>query len=103
MKTKEIIKCDSSVYLTPDTEKELSDRLARIRGHVEGVRGMLLRHEDCDAMLVQLAAVKRALDEVTLQLLEGHMETCVLESAQKGKANQALTSLKRALAQVLRS
>ncbi len=103
MKTKEIARCDSSVYLKPEVEKELSDRLARIRGHVEGVRGMLLRHEDCDAMLVQLAAVKRALDEVTLQLLEGHMETCVLESAQKGKAGQALTSLKRALAQVLRS
>ncbi len=103
MKTKGAANCDSAVYLTPEVEKELSDRLARVRGHVEGIRGMLLRHEDCDAMLVQLAAVKRGLDEVTLQLLEGHMETCVLENAQKGKANQALTNLKRALAQVLRS
>ncbi|MGH8003577.1 MAG: metal-sensitive transcriptional regulator [Limisphaerales bacterium] len=103
MKTKEPPRCDSSVYLTSEVEKELSDRLARIRGHVEGVRGMLLRHEDCDAMLIQLAAVRGALYEVTLQLLEGHMETCVLENAEKGKANQALTSLKRALAQVLRS
>jgi DNA-binding FrmR family transcriptional regulator len=92
----------AAVYLRPEVERELSERLARVRGHIEVIRGMLMKRTDCNALVVQLATVKRALDEITLQLLEGHMETCVLESAQKGEIDRALPALRWALAQFLR-
>lgn len=90
------------VYLTPQLEEELQDRLSRIEGHVRGVKGMLAEHRDCESLLLQMAAIKAAVNQVTIKLLEGHMATCVAESVNKGRGQEALERLKGALAIVLK-
>jgi DNA-binding FrmR family transcriptional regulator len=78
------------------------NRLKRIEGQVRGVQRLLAAHHSCDDLLVQLGAVKQALNGVTIQLLEGHMETCVARSVEQGEGAKALASLKGALAYALR-
>ncbi|MBI3958595.1 MAG: metal-sensitive transcriptional regulator [Chloroflexi bacterium] len=91
-----------TTYLEPDLVQNLQARLNRIEGHVRGVKRMLESQEECEKILVQLSAIKAAVSQVTIKLLEGHMETCVAECALAGDL-EALEQLKRALALVLRN
>lgn len=98
----EVVEVVEEVYLEPELEKELQDRLSRIAGHVNGVKRMLTEQKDCESILVQVAAVKAAVNQVAIKLLEGHMETCVSECVLKGEGVQALKKLRSALSKVLK-
>ena len=91
------------VYLTPDLLEDLRARLARIEGHIRGVRRMLERKEDCDDILTQVSAVQSALREVARLLLEGHLETCVAEALRSGDGTLPVERFKESLSRVLRS
>jgi len=73
-----------SIYLEPELIESLQNRLNRIEGHVRGITRMLDERENCDDILVQLSAIKAALNQVTIKLLEGHMNTCLAECAATG-------------------
>lgn len=90
------------VYLTPEQEKALDARLARIEGHIRAVRRMLAEHQDCDTLLVQLAAVRAAVTQAIVHLLEGHIASCVMECVATPEGRTSLESLKQALKVVLR-
>lgn len=90
------------VYLSPQQTKDLDARLARIEGHIRAVRRMLAEHEDCNALLIQLAAVRSALNQAIVKLLEGHIDSCVMECVTTPEGKASLASLKEALKVVLR-
>ena len=89
-----------AIYLDPAVEVELQDRLSRIEGHVRGVKRMLTEHATCEDLLIQLSAIRSALNQATARLLENHMETCVADCVRAGHGEKALRQLKGALAQV---
>ncbi len=88
-------------YLDETIQKDLQVRLSRIAGQVKALQTMLERHESCNDILVQLSAVKSALNQVTIKLLEGHLESCVARCLQEGDERE-LQELKDALSLVLR-
>lgn len=92
-----------NVYLDPAVEEELQNRLSRIEGHVRGIKRMLAEHASCEDLLIQLAAVRSALNQTTARLLENHMETCVADCVRAGKGEKALRELQRALTQVIKN
>ncbi len=94
--------CLPHVYLKPHVENRILNRLKRIEGQVRGVQRLVAEHQSCDDVLIQIGALKQALNGVAVELLEGHMDTCVAESVEKGEGTKALASLKGALAHVLR-
>lgn len=94
--------CDPEVYLEPDVERALVNRLSRIEGQVRGIKKMLEAQESCDEILTQLAAIKSAVNGTARQLLEGHMETCVLDSIRSGEGEAAFRSLKGAMGRYLK-
>ena len=94
--------CTPEVYLEPEVERALVNRLSRMEGQIRGLKKMLEEHQSCDEILVQLAAIKSAVNGAARQLLEGHMETCVLDSIRSGEGEAAFESLKGAMAQYLR-
>ncbi len=96
-------RADVKVYLTPEQEKALDARLARIEGHVRAIRRMLAEHKDCDSLLIQMAAVKSAMNQVIIKLLEGHIDSCVMECVSDETTRESLEGLKKALAIVLKS
>lgn len=94
--------CAPQVYLKPEVERRIQNRLKRLEGQIRGIQRLLAEHQSCDDILVQLGAVKQALNSVTVQLLEGHIETCVAEDVAAGKGTRALARLKGAMAHALR-
>lgn len=90
------------LYLTGDAERAIYNRLSRLEGQVRGVKKMLAEHKSCDEMLVQISALKQAVNAVAAELLQAHMETCVLGQIEAGEGALALTSLRNALAKVMK-
>lgn len=78
-------------------QKEVIARLSRIEGHVRGLRKMVEEDKDCPDVLLQVAAVRAALNQVGRILLEDHMESCVIAAAKEGKGEKAIEELKAAL------
>jgi DNA-binding FrmR family transcriptional regulator len=62
-----------------DTQKKLvTARVNRIAGQVAGVQRMIEEDRYCVDILNQIAAIRSALDALGIQLLSGHLESCVL-------------------------
>jgi DNA-binding FrmR family transcriptional regulator len=87
--------------LSKKLQTELINRLHRLEGHVRGVAGMIERQEPCDDILVQLAAVKSAVNQVILKLLEGHMDGCVQRCLTEGDAGE-IERFKKSLSLILK-
>jgi len=77
--------------------KSLVNRLARIEGQVRSIREMVSNGRDCSEVLIQVAAIRSALDQAGRVILEDHMEHCILEAAEAGKRREAIEDLKVAL------
>lgn len=90
------------IYLIPELEANLQDRLSRIEGHVRGIKKMLAEHRDCDDILTQVAGVKAAVNQVGILLLEGHLETCVAEALRAGDGMIPVERFKASLSRVLK-
>jgi CsoR family transcriptional regulator, copper-sensing transcriptional repressor len=91
------------IYLDAEVEEDLQNRLSRIEGHVRGIKRMLAEHSSCEDLLIQLSAVRSALNQATARLLENHMETCVTDCVRAGQGEKALRELKGALTQVIKN
>jgi DNA-binding FrmR family transcriptional regulator len=81
--------------------KEVSDRLARIEGHVRGVKNMVETEKSCPDILLQLAAIRAALDKVSKLILEDHIESCLKEAASSGDTERYIDELKEALSKLI--
>jgi DNA-binding FrmR family transcriptional regulator len=61
-------------------------RLRRVEGQVRGLHRMVEEDTYCIDVLTQVAAVTKALQAVSLGLLEDHLAHCVVEAARIGDA-----------------
>ena len=64
--------------------KEVSNRLAKAIGHLQKVKQMVEDGEDCSDVLVQLAAVRSALNSVGKVILRDHIRYCIVDAAAAG-------------------
>ncbi|EEG09357.1 metal-sensitive transcriptional regulator [Pseudogulbenkiania ferrooxidans] len=83
----------SDKLVVQPNKSALLKRLARIEGQVRGISGMIDGDRYCVDVLTQIAAVKSALDAVSLQLLENHMKGCVAQALRAGDATGVVTEL----------
>lgn len=99
-----VIQSTDGLYLTEEAERQLKNRLSRLEGQVRGIKGMLDKHKSCDDILVQVAALKQAVNAVAVELLQAHMESCVLPRVEAGafEGKEAVENLKGALSKVLK-
>jgi DNA-binding FrmR family transcriptional regulator len=77
--------------------QKIVHRLSRIEGHLHSIKEMVASGRDCAEVLVQMAAVRAALDRAGCAILEDHLEHCIAEAAEAGKGQQAIDELKMAL------
>lgn len=77
-------------------------RLARAEGHLAAVRRMVEEGRDCPDVLIQLAAVRAALDSTARLVLSDHMETCLRDAAEHGDVSQVWGDLRKALESFIR-
>ena len=78
---------------------ELLPRLRRIEGQVRGITRMVEARRYCIDIIQQLTAARRALDQASLQIMNGHINTCVSEAIRKregeGKINELMQTINR--------
>ena len=70
-----------------ENQKAVVNRLARAIGHLEKVKQMVEEGHDCTEVLVQLAAVRSALDNTGMVILKDHMRHCMVEAVVAGEEN----------------
>lgn len=80
-------------------------RLRRVEGQVRGVQRMVEDDEYCIDVLTQIAAATKALQAVSLGLLDEHLQHCVADAlAQGGEgADAKVREASEAIARLVRS
>lgn len=76
--------------------KAVVNRLSRAIGHLTAVRGMVEQGRDCAEVLIQLAAVRSAINGTCEVILKDHLEHCIVEAVKTGDM-ETLDELKRAV------
>lgn len=70
--------------------KAVLNRLSKIIGHLESVKRMVESGRDCSEVLIQLAAVKSAVNSTGKVILKDHLEHCIIEALEQ----QNMTAIK---------
>lgn len=77
--------------------RRLVNRLSRIEGHIRGIKSMVQESKACPDILIQIAAVRGALDRVARMILDEHLTECVVRAAKQGNIEDEIQQLKSAL------
>lgn len=88
-----------------DTKDAQLKRLRRIEGQVRGLQRMVEDETYCIDVLTQVSAVTRALQAVSLSLLEEHLSHCVVDAAREsdGAGRAKIEEATAAIARLVRS
>jgi CsoR family transcriptional regulator, copper-sensing transcriptional repressor len=81
-------------------------RLRRIEGQVRGLQRMIEEDTYCIDVLTQVSAVTKALQSVSIGLLDEHVRHCVSEAAASGdkeRADEMVTEATRAIERLVKS
>lgn len=72
---------------TPRSDKlkrDVARRINRVVGQLNGIKAMVEDDRYCGDVLTQLAAVQSAVRGISREILQDHLETCVIERVQAG-------------------
>ncbi|MFW7269761.1 metal-sensitive transcriptional regulator [Gluconacetobacter sp. Hr-1-5] len=102
--------CTDCAVATDDTgkrvrqpqKKALINRLRRIEGQVGGVLNMVENDRYCVDILMQISAVKSALDGVAIQVLSTHASGCVRKAVEEDGGEDAIDELLGVVRRMLR-
>jgi len=81
---------------THENTKAVLNRLSRAIGHLQSVRRMVEDGRDCTDVLVQVAAVRSAIDNTGKVILQDHLKHCIIDAAREGD-EQAIDDLCKAI------
>ncbi|MDA1192322.1 MAG: metal-sensing transcriptional repressor [Candidatus Poribacteria bacterium] len=76
-------------------------RLARIEGHIRSIRQMVESDRDCSEVLIQIAAVRSAIQNAGKVILEDHFESCIVSAAARGDHDEAIEEFKEAFSKLV--
>ena len=77
----------SSTHTHPhhhENTKAVLNRMNRAIGHMEAVRTMIEDDRDCSEVLVQIAAVRSAINNIGKIILEDHISHCLVDAVETG-------------------
>lgn len=77
--------------------KQIINRLSRIEGHIRGIKTMVSENRPCPEVLMQIAAIRGAIDRVARIILDEHLSECVARAAKEGNIDTEIEELKAAL------
>ena len=77
------------------------NRMSRAIGHMEAVKRMVEDGRDCSEVLIQIAAVRSAINNIGKLILEDHISHCIVDAVEHGDS-QALEDLKNAIEQFVK-
>jgi len=69
---------------THENTKAVVNRLSRVIGHMEAIKKMVEDGRDCSEVLIQIAAVKSAVNNIGKIILQDHINHCVVDAVETG-------------------
>ncbi|MEE0954411.1 MAG: metal-sensing transcriptional repressor [Eubacterium sp.] len=84
-----------------ENTRQVINRLARAIGHLESIKRMVEDGRDCSDVLIQLAAVKAAINNTGKIILHDHINHCIVDAIESGDA-QELEELNKAIDQFIK-
>ena len=81
--------------------KAVLNRLSRAIGHLESVRQMVEDGRDCSEVLVQLAAVRAAINGTARVIMKDHIDHCIVHAVEEGD-RKAIQDLEQAIDQFIK-
>ena len=81
--------------------KAVLNRLSRAIGHLESIKRMVEDGRDCPEILIQLSAVKAAINNTRKIILQDHIEHCIVDAVEHGD-EQAIKELEKAIDQFVK-
>jgi DNA-binding FrmR family transcriptional regulator len=88
-------------YLDRASKKALTNRLARLEGHIRSISRMVQDERCADEILLQAAAAKAAISQFSAVLLEKELRAC-MTTCMDGNADDRLDKVARVLATLLK-
>ena len=76
--------------------KAVLNRLSRAIGHLESIKRMVESGRDCSEVLIQLSAVKSAINNTGKIILQDHIEHCIVDAVEHGDKD-AIKELEKAI------
>ncbi len=73
---------------SPQHQKAVLNRLSRAIGHLEAVKRMVEDDRDCSEVLIQLAAVRSAINNTGKVILQDHLEHCIVDAVHSGDSER---------------
>lgn len=86
---------------THENTKAVLNRLSRAIGHLESVKRMVEDGRDCSEVLIQLSAVKSAINNTGKIILQDHIEHCLVDAIQSGDMKE-IDELNKAIGQFIK-
>lgn len=80
----------------PAQVKSVINRLSRAIGHLESIKRMVEEGRDCSEVLIQLSAVKAALNNTGKVILQDHIQHCLVDAIESGDM-EAIEELNKAI------
>lgn len=77
--------------------KEVSDRMSYVCGHLDGVKKMFDDGKYCIEIIQQNEAVIKAIKKVNQMILKNHLDTCVTQAIKGKKENEKRRKIKELL------
>jgi DNA-binding FrmR family transcriptional regulator len=68
--------------------KAVLNRLSRAIGHLTAVRGMVEQGRDCSEVLIQLSAVRSAINGISKIILRDHIDHCIIDAINTGDTEE---------------
>ncbi len=65
-----------------EDKKAIINRISRAVGHLESIKKMVEDDRDCSEVLIQIAAVKSAVNNVGKLILKDHINHCVVNAVE---------------------
>ena len=81
---------------THQNTKAVLNRLSRAIGHLESIKRMVESGRDCSEVLIQLSAVKSAINNTGKVILKDHIEHCLVDAVECGDM-EAIADLTEAI------
>ena len=73
---------------THTNTKAVLNRLARVIGHLQSIKHMVEDGRDCSEVLIQLSAVKAAINSTGKVILQDHIQHCLVDAVETGDMEQ---------------
>ncbi|GHO44409.1 metal-sensitive transcriptional regulator [Ktedonospora formicarum] len=74
-------------------KQDVLKRLNYIEGHIAGIRKMVEEDKYCVDVLRQTHAVRKAIEKLELLILNGHLQSCVIEGIKEGREEAVVEEL----------